>query len=358
MKKFILAIFILSNVFLINPIEKALALDTSKTNFLNNAYYNKLIEDNDFISTKSMSVADIQNFLINKGSFLRDYSEGGRSAAQIIYDAANGISAGSRGSLNGIVVDQNTGTVNPMVILITLQKEQSLITTPTFSQSKLDCAMGFEGGNGCAWMYENRPGWKGFTNQVDTGAWQLRYNFYRSEPERTTLPNFKVGETRILANTGYANISVTFQNKSTASLYRYTPHVFNGNYNFWKYFNDWFGSSHIPAPGTIALSPVTMSTYSSKLLIGSACTMNVDPPIGKTTYNVPCPGGGTHQITIIRHKPADINGDAKVDLMDLSLFATYWNKTKPAVQLANLNPDVDEEVNLLDLSILAANWNK
>lgn len=33
---------------------------------------------------------------------------------------------------------------------------------------------------------------------------------------------------------------VTIGNKATAALYRYTPHVFNGNYNFWRFFNAWF----------------------------------------------------------------------------------------------------------------------
>jgi len=56
----------------------------------------------------------------------------------------------------------------------------------------------------------------------------------------------KVGETIVLGNTlgGYENIlpsqSVWLTNNATAALYRYTPHVFNGNYNFWKFFQAWF----------------------------------------------------------------------------------------------------------------------
>jgi len=34
--------------------------------------------------------------------------------------------------------------------------------------------------------------------------------------------------------------AVTLTNSATAALYRYTPHVFNGNYNFWKYYTLWF----------------------------------------------------------------------------------------------------------------------
>jgi hypothetical protein len=34
--------------------------------------------------------------------------------------------------------------------------------------------------------------------------------------------------------------SVKIGNKATAALYRYTPHVFNGNYNFWLFYSRWF----------------------------------------------------------------------------------------------------------------------
>lgn len=334
---------------------KARAVDVSKTTFLNNKSYNSLISDTDFISTNSMSVGQIQSFLESKGSFLKTYSEGGRSAAQIIWDAAHGKTVDSTGALNGIVIDESTGTVNPMVILVTLQKEQSLLSATTYNQYKLDYAMGF----GCLESDGWNPAYKGFAKQVDWAAWQLRYNFHRAETVRTWATNYKVGQTVTVYNTNYPAISVTYSNRATASLYRYTPHVFNGNYNFWQFFNTYFdGADMGNSTAPVVPAPVTMSTYSSNLIIGTTCSMNVDPPVGTTVYNVPCPGGGAQKITIIRHKSADINGDGKVDLIDLSTFATYWGKSKPAVQLANLNPDVDEEVNLLDLSIMGANWGK
>ncbi len=344
------------------PLDMAKAFNISAENYLNNRHYERLIEDNHFISTKSMNVSQIQSFLDSKGSFLKSYSEEGRSAAQIIYDAANGLSEDSRGSLAGIVVDQTTGTINPMAILVTLQKEQSLITTTDFNQSKLNWAMGY----GCLEDGSWNPAYKGFAKQVDWGAWQLRYNFHRAEASRTNLPNYKEGQTMTFSNTKSpynppSTLSVTLTNRATASLYRYTPHAFNGNYNFWKLFHEWFLDVgwYIPPPGIGGGSlPVSMSTYSSSLVIGSTCSMSVSPPIGTTSYNVPCPNGETQRIIITRHKPADINGDGKVDLLDLSTFAKYWGKSKPAVQLANLNPDVDEEVNLLDLSIIATNWSK
>ena len=54
------------------------------------------------------------------------------------------------------------------------------------------------------------------------------------------------GDTIVLENTlgGFAGVPssqfVNLKNFATAALYRYTPHVFNGNYNFWRYYNAWF----------------------------------------------------------------------------------------------------------------------
>ncbi|MDO8513046.1 MAG: hypothetical protein Q7S37_00905 [bacterium] len=362
----ILIFVAISSVFGSNFIEikKAKATDTSSSAYLNTQAYNNLVSDDNFISTNAMSEAQIQDFLVSKGSFLKSYSEGGRSAARIIWDAAHGNTVDSRGSLMGIVVDESTGTINPMAILITLQKEQSLITSTSNPGSAiLNKAMGY----GCAEGTNCNSAYAGFAKQIDWGAWQLRYNFHRAETARTWATNYKIGQTTTVTNTtGYphyppATSTVTFTNRATASLYRYTPHAFNGNYNFWKYFYQWFIDAgwYIPPPGSGGTpAPVTMSTYASSLVIGTTCSMSVNPvPIGTTVYNVPCPGGGYQRITIIRHKQADINGDTKVNLLDLSIFAANWDKTKPSVQLANLNPDVDEKVDLLDLSILAANWN-
>lgn len=238
---------ILAAVIAMLAVSPIYAIDTSKTAFLEGQYYNNLISDNDFIDIDCLSVVDIQDFLTQEGSFLKDYSEGGRSAAQIIWDAAHAITPDSSdpSGTNGIVVDQSTGTVSPWVILCTLQKEQALITRTTYSQFALDRAMGYgiiDSGGG-------NPAYYGFANQVDWAAWQLRYNFHRAEPERTWATNYKVGQTMTFSNTNYPNMDVSFENRATASLYRYTPHVFNGNYNFWKLYNEY--SQPVPEPSSL-----------------------------------------------------------------------------------------------------------
>lgn len=198
-----------------------------------------IIDYTSFVAIDSMSVADIQNFLVTNGSGLATYSEGGRSAAQIIWDASHGHGDAS-GTINGIEIDATTGTVNPRVILVTLQKEQSLITTAAPSQTALDYAMGY----GCPDSGGCNTNYQGFTKQVEWAAWQLRYNTERANGKGN---DYQVGQTMTFANslTPYnppETQAVTFATAPTAGLYRYTPHVYNGNYNFWKFYRQWFAT--------------------------------------------------------------------------------------------------------------------
>lgn len=205
---------------------------------------NNLISDSDFININDMSVDDIQNFLEGMGGILRDYSESGRSAAQIIYDASHGYghASGKCTCCKTIDINASTGTVNPKVLLVTMQKDQSLITRTVYSQFSLDWAMGY----GCLdddILHDEQP-YRGFTNQVEHAAWQLRFNYERAQGKNMT--GYQIGDTIHLLNTypnpygGPSKQDVHIDNRATASLYRYTPHVYNGNYTFWRLYNEWF----------------------------------------------------------------------------------------------------------------------
>lgn len=52
----------------------------------------------------------------------------------------------------------------------------------------------------------------------------------------------------------------------------------------------------------------------------------------------------------------DVNGDGKVDALDLSIILSNWNKTGATAAQGDLNGD--GTVNALDLSIVLANWSK
>lgn len=221
---------------------------------------NFLISDIDFINTGSMTPNEIQAFLESKGSVLATispsklcreciYNSKGdctkiefcknntKSAAQLIYEAA--VVEDSRGNPIG---------VNPAVLLVTLQKEQSLITSTTTTQTALDWAMGYG-------AYENRDWaseYAGFNKQVMYASKMLRYNYNPNIYCRNggRGPNgYCLGDSFSLTNTtSYYNVPssqvVKPVNKATMPLYRYTPHVFDGNYNFWYYWNYWFASPY------------------------------------------------------------------------------------------------------------------
>ncbi len=55
-------------------------------------------------------------------------------------------------------------------------------------------------------------------------------------------------------------------------------------------------------------------------------------------------------------KAGDINGDGSVNLNDLSILSSNWNKTGMTAAQGDLNGD--GSINLNDLSILSSNWNK
>ena len=177
--------------------------------------------------------------------------------------------------------------INPQVLLVTLQKEQSLVSGQTArgpSEARLERAMGYAcpdtANGGCD------PSFAGVYNQLYKAAWQFkRY----ANPTGTSdfFTWFRPGTTAAVQynpNAACGTRSVTIANQATANLYYYTPYTPNaaaltslrgtgdscsayGNRNFWVYFNDWFGpttgprepvgavdSATSPRPGRIAIS--------------------------------------------------------------------------------------------------------
>lgn len=180
-----------------------------------------------------------------------------RTAAELIYDAAT--SAG----------------LNPQVLVVTLQKEQTLITKSFTTDSDLQRALDRALGYGCPDNQPCQASFLGFYNQLfgtfdaEGNRWigaakSLSRSFaYETSGTRTgrgplidasnqafgsgpfVRPS-RMGDAVTFSNetaNGYqveARQTVTLKNYATTALYRYTPHVFNGNYNFWKFYQAWF----------------------------------------------------------------------------------------------------------------------
>lgn len=210
-------------------------------NPINDAYNNRIIDDNIFLNGGSMNGVAIQIFLNSKVAncgnslCLRNYWEGGKSAAAIIHETA---------LINNI---------NPQVLLSTLQKEQSLVTNPAPSQNALNFAMGY----GCPEGPGCNPAYNGFTNQVTLGAKLLRAGAARNCDDFGSLPGWSINPKWHIGNTPLVDGRPTYlSNCSTGSFYNYTPHrpdsayrgatngtFYYGNYNFIKNFTAWFGST-------------------------------------------------------------------------------------------------------------------
>lgn len=381
--KLIIAVLISSLALMATP--QTSATDTSAGAFLAGSYYNLLIDDASFIDINSLDVSRIQEFLVSNNSYLKEYTEGGKSAAQIIYDASHGAYPAAVGTSHGVTIDSSTGTINPKIIMIFLQKEQSLISRTTRDDYSLTYAMGYGCPDVCGCACATHPG---FSEQVGWGAWQLRYNYeiakkdlawwqanYVGNPDTY----FYLGQTRTISDyTG--SYGVTIQSAGTASTYRYTPHVFDSGYNVWKFWNSWTWPA--PPPTGNDVSNFDSKSYGSTIsLSGSKANelraffndqliadigttywaISFEPPIGVVAYYIQYKdsNGGVidrKPLSIRRHALADINGDSKIDILDLSIFANYWGQNNPAETLANLNPGTDTEVNILDLSIMASRW--
>jgi dihydropteroate synthase len=259
---------------------------------------------------------------------------GGKLASQIVWDVA-----------------QEYG-INPQVLIVMLQKEQGLVTDNWPWAVQYQKAMGYA----CPDTAPCNEQYYGFYNQVSSAAWQMkRYIAYPNSY------NFKAGVTRNILwspNASCGASPVYIENAATAALYNYTPYQPNGaalnnmygtgdgcsaygNRNFWRYFNDWFGSTIDPFsdpnivissslsinPGSFAAGQMYNASFSIKnnadypINIGSPMVVvrgpqgqNRDMP-ADTNVTIPAKGtytynknwftsdSGRHYFWIVTYKP-------------------------------------------------------
>jgi hypothetical protein len=228
----------------------------------------RIADDSIFFNAGTLSTSDIQNFLNSKvptcdtnhagsGSnqppftCLKDYSQSisGKSADAYCPGAVGG---GTKSAAQIISDVANACQVNPEVLIVLLQKEQSLVTDtwPWTSQYQYATGYGCPDTSGCDVNYS------GFFNQV----WNAAHQFQRYIKQPGSF-NYAVGRSSYVQynpNAGCGGTNLTMQTSATAALYNYTPYQPNtaalnnlygtgdscsayGNRNFWRLFNDWFG---------------------------------------------------------------------------------------------------------------------
>lgn len=226
----------------------------------------RIIDDSVFTNKGTMSAGQIQQFLQSKtpscdtngskiysGSTtraqyaaskgvstpftcLKDYNEGGRTAAQIIYDVSQKYS------------------INPQVLIVLLQKEQGLITDDWPWPIQYRSATGY----GCPDTAACDSQYYGLTNQLDWAAKMFRAIMNNSP---TWYTPYILGNNyiRYSPDASCGGSTVYIQDRATQALYNYTPYQPNsgalaadwgtancgayGNRNFYLYFTSWFGST-------------------------------------------------------------------------------------------------------------------
>ena len=249
-----------------------------------------IISDQVFYAAGTMSAAQVQAFLTTKGSgcaagqqpCLKDYV--GTSVAEPIEAGlCNGYADGQTQSAAQMIVGVASSCgINPQVLLVLLEKEQSLVTGTRPSTTAYRAATGF----GCPDTSGCDPQYGGLFKQLYRAARQFqvyamyptRYGYQAGRPNNILYnPN---------SNCGYA--SVTIANQATAGLYDYTPYQPNaaalanlygtgdscssyGNRNFWRLFTDWFGSTHVTSYLMRSTAPPnSLTAKSSRSLITTA----------------------------------------------------------------------------------------
>jgi len=241
-----------------------------------------IISDAQFYNASSMTVDQIQTFLNTQGKScvagtapcLKDFKQTTADWAADAYCAGYAGAANESAATILAKVGKACG-ISPKVLMVTLQKENSLVTRTQPTSGAYQTAMGY----GCPDGAACNTAYYGFYNQLYRAARQFK--IYAALPGSFS---YRAGATNYIQYNPSASCgssAVYIQNQATASLYNYTPYQPNkaaltnlygsgdscssyGNRNFWAYFTDWFGdprsTTSTPPPTVIALAAPATGT--------------------------------------------------------------------------------------------------
>ncbi len=185
---------------------------------------------------------------------LKDYSLQHDAVAADSYCSA--IGAGTKTAAGIIYEVAHACNINSKVLMVLLEKEQHLITDDWPWPAQYRAAAGY----GCPDSAPCDSQYAGLFNQLYRAARQFRAyaansGNYRIKPYQNNYIYWNL-------NSGTCGGSTIYiENAATAGLYNYTPYQPNdaalanmygtgdgcssyGNRNFWRLYNDWFGSTH------------------------------------------------------------------------------------------------------------------
>ncbi|OYW43555.1 hypothetical protein B7Z28_00790, partial [Candidatus Saccharibacteria bacterium 32-45-3] len=251
-------------------------IGTHRANATANFIPGNIISDAKMSDINAMGEADIRAFInhynrncaASNPLCLRNYTEEGKDAARIIFEVSR---------------EQR---INPQVILVTIEKENSLVTQGSAwskTQGAYNSAMGYN----CPDSTPGRcgPGEQGFLRQVTWGATMYRAildggnswsNRYASGTRWYTPYNLGPNTVQWSPNASCGSSTVHIENRATQALYNYTPYRPNqaalnagyglgdgcsayGNRNFYLLMRDWF--SYIASPNAYSWAMQSQKLY-------------------------------------------------------------------------------------------------
>ena len=221
-----------------------------------------IISDYLFYNSGAMTQAQIQTFLDGKCSTNNcidnvKTTTATRAATNMCPSTYTGASNETTAAI--IYKVQRACGISAKVILVTLQKEQGLVTLQNPTALKLRKAMGY----GCPDTSVCDSKYYGLFNQIYSAASQLKRYGLRTNDNLSFRTKYQIGIAYNIAlhpSASCGTKKVTVRNKATTALYYYTPYTPNaqalanlggtgnscssyGNRNFWRYYNSWFGST-------------------------------------------------------------------------------------------------------------------
>jgi hypothetical protein len=274
-------------------------------------------------------------------------AQGSRSAAQIIDDVARACN------------------ISQKALIVTLQKEQSLITDDWPWPVQYEKAMGYYCPDD-----PTRPGWcapeyAGFFNQVYNAARQLQR--YRQFPDSF---NHALGRTSYVAFQANApscsGTNLTMQTAATAALYNYTPYQPNaaalnnlygtgdscsayGNRNFWRMFNDWFG----PSAGRSIKSPIALAKNQNGILsvVGAANNGSVYVKNEASTDDKALWSAWSNISGLAKTVVAYNNQNGSIQLLAIAADNTLWLSSSSSVDANSWSPWVKTSGSLVSANM-------
>lgn len=303
-----------------------------------------IINDENFYSNSTLTTAKIQELLDNQGKnctsnksknliCLKDYKEntpdkdeskGVDDETGSAYTRCKKYTGGeNKSAANIISTISKLCNISEKVLIVTMQKEQSLLTTsnPTYVNpggvhaSVIDSKTGSTKTQGDGWAYRAAfgfgcpdsgvvingikydcdPNYAGFFNQLYAAAKQFQvykhtisFSFYKG---RTSKIAYAPGNC--------TKKSVKVSNFATAGLYNYTPYTPNesvlstvgvasgscnayGNRNFYYYYKTWFGDP-LTSAKTATKIDITKLTFSK--ISDKEYNSKLQTPLPKITYS-------------------------------------------------------------------------